>query len=178
MGLVERMVGEMAREIGSKTREFYEFVLPPIDMRIRGDRLVLVADMPGFEKGNVSVTLQGRTLRIQACKKQEDRPGGDGSGSGADTVDGDGGSDGDGDGGKGKYGGAAAGRSHGADRIICTQRPSFVDKKVRLPIPAYRPGERDAESRQREAPRARYEDGILTVTIPIRVRRGMDIAVE
>ena len=35
MGLVKSMAGEMIREIGSKSRKFYEFVLPPTDMHVR-----------------------------------------------------------------------------------------------------------------------------------------------
>ncbi len=50
MGLVKSMAKEMMREIGNKSREFYEFVLPPVDMIIDDKKLTVVIDMPGFDK--------------------------------------------------------------------------------------------------------------------------------
>ena len=32
MGLAKSMAKEVIREIGNKSREFYEFILPPVDM--------------------------------------------------------------------------------------------------------------------------------------------------
>ena len=46
MGLVK----EVIKEIGNKSREFYEFVLPPIDMYLIHDNLKVVIDIPGFSK--------------------------------------------------------------------------------------------------------------------------------
>lgn len=50
MGLVKSMAKEMIKEIGNKSREFYEFVLPPIDMFLDNDKLTLLIDLPGFAK--------------------------------------------------------------------------------------------------------------------------------
>ena len=50
MGLGYYMVKEVMREIGNKSREFYEFVLPPVDMVMQNDSLVVTIDMPGFDK--------------------------------------------------------------------------------------------------------------------------------
>ena len=161
MGPAERLAQEMAKEIGAKTREFYEFVLPPIDMYVRDDSLIVAADMPGFEKKDVSVTLRGRMLRIQACKERE---------AWLDIRGGEDGPDG--------------------SEVICAQRPSFVDKKVRLPAAAaFRPrrgGEDDGapaegeekEEDKRQAPTAKYEKGVLTIVIPVRKRKGLEIAVK
>ena len=44
MGLVR----EVIKEIGSKSREFYEFVLPPVDMIEENDNLIIKIDIPGF----------------------------------------------------------------------------------------------------------------------------------
>lgn len=163
MGPAERLAQEMTREIGAKTREFYEFVLPPIDMYVRDDSLIVAADMPGFEKKDVSVTLRGRMLRIQACKERD---------AWLDIKEDEGG--------------------HGGNKgeIICAQRPSFVDKKIRIPAAAaFRPrrgaegdgapaeGE-DKEEDKRQAPTAKYEKGILTIVIPVRKRKGLEIPVK
>lgn len=63
------MANEMMKEIGNKSREFYEFVLPPVDMKLEDDKLKLLIDLPGFDKKDVKLTLHGNILSIQACKK-------------------------------------------------------------------------------------------------------------
>ena len=65
MGLVK----EVIKEIGNKSREFYEFVLPPIDMYLTDDNLKVVIDIPGFSKKNIELTLCGDILSIKAEKE-------------------------------------------------------------------------------------------------------------
>ncbi|MFZ8907364.1 MAG: archaeal heat shock protein Hsp14 [Nitrosopumilaceae archaeon] len=72
MGLVKSMAKEMMKEIGNKSREFYEFVLPPVDMHLDEDKLTLLIDLPGFEKKDIKLSLDGNILSIQACKEAED----------------------------------------------------------------------------------------------------------
>ncbi|HUT05889.1 MAG TPA: archaeal heat shock protein Hsp14 [Nitrosopumilaceae archaeon] len=72
MGLVKSMAKEMMKEIGNKSREFYEFVLPPVDMHLDENNLTLVIDIPGFEKKDIKLSLDGNILSIQACKKTPD----------------------------------------------------------------------------------------------------------
>ncbi|MDH3192254.1 MAG: Hsp20/alpha crystallin family protein [Nitrosopumilus sp.] len=72
MGLVKSMAKEMMKEIGNKSREFYEFVLPPVDMHIDDDKLTLLIDIPGFEKKDIKLSLNGNILSIQACKEIPD----------------------------------------------------------------------------------------------------------
>jgi HSP20 family molecular chaperone IbpA len=62
MGLVK----EVMKEIGNKSREFYEFVLPPIDMYLNEDSLKVVIDIPGFAKKDIELTLCGNILSIKA----------------------------------------------------------------------------------------------------------------
>lgn len=69
MGLVKAMADGVAREIGSKTREFYEFVLPPVDMRLDGDMLFVIIDIPGFDKKDIKLSLEGSILSVQAHKQ-------------------------------------------------------------------------------------------------------------
>ena len=72
MGLVKSMAKEMMREIGNKSREFYEFVLPPVDMYLDNDKLILLIDLPGFVKKDIKLSLDGNILSIQACKEISD----------------------------------------------------------------------------------------------------------
>jgi HSP20 family protein len=64
MGLVK----EVIKEIGNKSREFYEFVLPPIDMYLNENVLKIVIDMPGFAKKDIELSLCGDILSINAKK--------------------------------------------------------------------------------------------------------------
>lgn len=69
MGLVKSMANEMIKEIGNKSREFYEFILPPVDMHLNDDKLTLLVDMPGFEKKDIKLSINENVLSIQACKE-------------------------------------------------------------------------------------------------------------
>ena len=64
MGLVK----EVIKEIGNKSREFYEFVLPPVDMYLYENNLKIVIDIPGFSKEDINLTLCGDILSIKAQK--------------------------------------------------------------------------------------------------------------
>jgi len=64
MGLMK----EMIKEIGNKSREFYEFVLPPIDMHLNDESLKVVIDIPGFSKKDIELSLCGDILSIKAKK--------------------------------------------------------------------------------------------------------------
>ena len=62
------LVNEVIKEIGNKSREFYEFVLPPIDMYLNEDNLKVVIDIPGFTKKDIELSLCGDILSIKAQK--------------------------------------------------------------------------------------------------------------
>ena len=64
MGLVK----EVIKEIGNKSREFYEFVLPPMDMYLNNDNLKIIIDIPGFAKKDIELSLCGDVLSINAKK--------------------------------------------------------------------------------------------------------------
>ena len=64
---------EMMKEIGNKSREFYEFVLPPIDMHLTDENLKLVIDIPGFSKKDIKLTLCGDILSIKAKKVMDEK---------------------------------------------------------------------------------------------------------
>ena len=126
MGLVK----EVIKEIGNKSREFYEFVLPPVDMYLKEDSLKLVIDIPGFAKKDIKLTLCGDILSIKAEKEIGEKE---------------------------------------AESLISNQRPSMIDKKIRLPI--------DIKQGEEKIDSAKYEDGTLTIVIPV-AKRGKDISIE
>ena len=126
MGLVK----EVIKEIGNKSREFYEFVLPPIDMYLNENVLKIVIDMPGFAKKDIELSLCGDILSINAKKIIDEKE---------------------------------------SKTLISNQRPNVIDKKIKLPIEIMQ-GEEKIES-------AKYENGILTLTIPV-IKKGKDISIE
>jgi HSP20 family molecular chaperone IbpA len=124
------MAKEVIREIGNKSREFYEFVLPPVDMHLENNTLVITIDIPGFKKEDIKLTIHGNILSIKAEKK-------------VDIIK--------------------------KDEIICNQRPSIIDKKIRLPI-KIKEGEEKVNS-------AKYTDGVLTIQIPM-ITSGKLISID
>jgi HSP20 family protein len=64
MGLMK----EVIKEIGNKSKEFYEFVLPPIDMHLTDESLKIIIDIPGFSKKDIELSLCGDILSIKAKK--------------------------------------------------------------------------------------------------------------
>jgi HSP20 family molecular chaperone IbpA len=124
------MVKEIMKEIGNKSREFYEFVLPPVDMHLENNHLIVTIDIPGFNKDDIRLTIHGNILSINAEKKED---------------------------------------SLKKDEVICNQRPTRLDKKIRLPLRT-KSGEEKVDS-------AKYLDGVLTITIPIETG-GKKISIE
>jgi len=69
MGLVKHVAKEFFKEIDDKSREFFEFVLPPIDLHEENDNLIVTVDIPGFDKSDIKVSMNGNVLFINAEKK-------------------------------------------------------------------------------------------------------------
>ena len=69
MELVKHVAKEFFKEIDDKSREFFEFVLPPIDLHEENDNLVVTVDIPGFVKNDIKVSMNGNVLSINAEKK-------------------------------------------------------------------------------------------------------------
>ena len=69
MDLVKYVAKEFFKEIDDKSREFFEFVLPPIDLHEEDDNLVVTVDIPGFDKNDIKVSMNGNVLSINAEKK-------------------------------------------------------------------------------------------------------------
>ena len=69
MGIVKHVAKEFFKEIDDKSREFFEFVLPPIDLHEENDNLVVTVDIPGFDKSDIKVSMNANVLSINAEKK-------------------------------------------------------------------------------------------------------------
>ena len=69
MGLMK----EVIKEMGNKSREFYEFVLPPIDMHLTDKNLKVIIDIPGFSKKDIELSLTGDILSIKAEKIMDEK---------------------------------------------------------------------------------------------------------
>ncbi|MFQ5968983.1 MAG: archaeal heat shock protein Hsp14 [Nitrososphaerales archaeon] len=69
------MARELIREMGKKSREFFEFVMPPVDIVEDGDELVVRADMPGFEKSDINLRISDNVLTISASREPVEHAG-------------------------------------------------------------------------------------------------------
>ena len=69
MGLMK----EVIKEMGNKSREFYEFVLPAIDMHLTDKNLKVIIDIPGFSKKDIELSLSGDILSIKAEKIMDEK---------------------------------------------------------------------------------------------------------
>ena len=69
MGLVKHVAKEFFKEVDDKSREFFEFVLPPIDLHEENDNLIVTVDIPGFDKSDIKISMNGNVLSINAEKK-------------------------------------------------------------------------------------------------------------
>ena len=65
MGLVK----EVVKEIGNRSKEFYEFVLPPVDIHLEEGGIRIVIDMPGFAKEDIELNLCGDLLSVRAQRE-------------------------------------------------------------------------------------------------------------
>jgi HSP20 family molecular chaperone IbpA len=72
MGIGRYMAKELAKELDGRSREFYEFVMPAIDMVEDGNDLVVVIDCPGFAKKDINLRITGNILSISAKRAQEE----------------------------------------------------------------------------------------------------------
>ena len=69
MGLVKHVAKEFFKEVDDKSREFFEFVLPPIDLHEEDGNLIVTVDIPGFDKNDIKVSMNANVLSINAEKK-------------------------------------------------------------------------------------------------------------
>jgi HSP20 family molecular chaperone IbpA len=72
MGIGGYVARGLAKELDNRSREFYEFVMPAIDMLEDGSDLVVTIDLPGFAKKDINLRITGNVLSISAKKELEE----------------------------------------------------------------------------------------------------------
>jgi HSP20 family molecular chaperone IbpA len=72
MGIGRYVARGIAKELDNRSREFYEFVMPAIDMVEDGSDLVVTIDLPGFAKKDISLRITGNVLSISAKRDQDE----------------------------------------------------------------------------------------------------------
>jgi HSP20 family protein len=70
MGIGGYVARELAKELDGRSREFYEFVMPAIDIVEDGNDLVVTIDLPGFAKKEINLRITGNVLSIIAKREQ------------------------------------------------------------------------------------------------------------
>jgi HSP20 family protein len=78
---MEEWMNKMFRETGpyylrralpeAVGEELVETAAPFIDIKDKGDKIVVAADIPGVDKGDISINIRGDMLEISAEKKEE-----------------------------------------------------------------------------------------------------------
>jgi HSP20 family molecular chaperone IbpA len=66
MGIATYMAKEVMKEINNKSKEFYEFILPPVDMVEDSNDLLVIIDLPGFNKNDITLRINKNVLSIKA----------------------------------------------------------------------------------------------------------------
>jgi HSP20 family protein len=111
---------ELTKELGKRSREFFEFVLPAIDVVEDTNDLVIKIDLPGFTKENIDLRIVEGVLTINARREEPEQ--------------------------------------HIRTQYY-KQRPLDISSKVVLPI--------STEDDEKAIGTAKYEDGVVTLRIPI-----------
>jgi HSP20 family protein len=75
MGLGQYMAKEVMRELGNRSKEFYEFIMPAIDIVEDGNDLLIIIDLPGFAKKDIKLRIVEDVLSINAKREPEENIG-------------------------------------------------------------------------------------------------------
>lgn len=73
--IVRYAIRELMRELSNKAREFFELIMPPIDIYEDDNELVILIDLPGFKKEDINVRITNNVLSIKAKREGIERPG-------------------------------------------------------------------------------------------------------
>src|ERR671910_847556 len=75
MGIGQYMVKEVMKELSNRSRGFYEFVLPPVDIIEDANDLVVIIDLPGFAKKDIKLRILGNVLSVSAKREEVENVG-------------------------------------------------------------------------------------------------------
>ena len=65
-------VWELTEELSRRSRGFFEFIMPTIDMVVEGNELIVSIDLPGFAKDDIDLKIIENILTINAKRKEEE----------------------------------------------------------------------------------------------------------
>jgi HSP20 family protein len=69
MCLVPRIAREFLGNVDNRPREFFELVMPPVDVMEDGTNLIIKIDLPGFEKSEINLRIVENILSISASRE-------------------------------------------------------------------------------------------------------------
>ena len=72
MGIGGYVARGIAKELDNRSREFYEFVMPAIDIVEDGSDLMVTIDLPGFAKKDINLRITGNILSISAKRDKDE----------------------------------------------------------------------------------------------------------
>ncbi|MFL6358383.1 MAG: archaeal heat shock protein Hsp14, partial [Nitrososphaeraceae archaeon] len=64
---------ELTKELGKRSREFFEFVMPAVDIVEERNDLVVRIDLPGFAKENIDLRITEDILTINAKRQEQEQ---------------------------------------------------------------------------------------------------------
>lgn len=73
--LLQHLSKEFMRELGTRSRDVYEMILPPVDIYEDGSDLVIILDMAGFQKEDIKTNLSEHFLTVSAKRDKPERDG-------------------------------------------------------------------------------------------------------
>ncbi|MHB2035905.1 MAG: archaeal heat shock protein Hsp14 [Nitrososphaerales archaeon] len=73
--LIDRLSKEAMHEFGAMSRDAFELLLPPADIFEDSSDLVVMLDMPGFDKKSINTRLSDYTLTISARREPPEKNG-------------------------------------------------------------------------------------------------------
>lgn len=73
--ILDRMSTEVLREFSATSRDVFELLFPPVDVFEDSSDLVVMLDMPGFDKNSIKTRLHESTLTVTAKREPPERDG-------------------------------------------------------------------------------------------------------
>ena len=73
--LLKGLSKEFMKEVSTRSREVYEMMLPPVDMFEDGTDLVIMLDMPGYDKTKIKTRLHEHSIVVSAKRDKPEHDG-------------------------------------------------------------------------------------------------------
>lgn len=70
--MIKGALSDLAKAISEKSREVFEIIMPPVDIYEEGNNLIVIADLAGFNKEDIKLSLEENVLTIAAERKEKE----------------------------------------------------------------------------------------------------------